>query len=537
MGHFSFPHTRRLNLKIVLWICGMCVLCLVACAGNIPGAVTLTPTPAKGGDGELRVLAVGEPVSLNPNIRADDNAFNVAQNVYNKLVTLDPDYRVIPDLAETWDASEDGLTYTFQLAKNVRWHDGKPFTSADVKWTLEALKQSQTAGVEIANRIAAIETPNDHTVVVRLQQVWSPLIPTLAWYGAFILPKHIYEGSEWTKSPANEKPIGTGPFKFGEWVKGDHITLEANRDYFKRGPFLTKVTYRLLKDTSVAGDLLARNQVDYILVRPPLESIRDLQASPDVRVKTFSQPSRYYMGFNLRRKPFGDLRVRQALSMAVDRPLLVDRAVLGYGIPGFGMYTPAIPWAFNPDARAPGLDLAAAEKLLDQAGLTRDASGVRAKWTFIAFNMSPFKETALAVQQDVARVGITLDLISVATSDWNTRVYTAKDFDLALANGSQGPDPDNLNVRFGSKGTSQFMGYANPDLDATLAEGARLTKLDERARAYFRAQDLLARDLPALPLMEAIQFIIYRANVSGLPQVEARGLVTFQNYSLVRLNK
>jgi len=516
------------GLGLVVWLST-----LSACASSPPA----TPTPRKGGDGEFRVTLFTEPVSLNPNLRSDDGAFSVAQNVFNKLLTLDADYRVLPDLAETWDVSADGLTYTFRLAKNVRWHDGKPFTSADVQWTLTALAQSQASSVEIAKHIAALDTPDANTLVVRLKQVWSPFIPTLAWYGTFILPKHIYENSDWTKNPANDKPIGTGPFQFVEWVKGDHITLAANPAYFKRGPFLDKVTYRVLKDTNIVGDLIARGESEYTLARPAYERIRELQTSPHVVVKTFPHPARYYIGFNLRRKPFDDLRVRQAVSMALDRPSIVDRAVFGYGIPAFGFYTPAIPWAFNANALAPGYDVAAAEKLLEQAGLPRNANGVRATWSFVTFNAAPFKELATAMQQDLRKAGIELDLVLLAPNDFNPRVFGEKNFDLALANGSQGPDPENLSFRAGSKGNYQFMGWANAELDAALEEGARLTKLDERARAYFRAQDVLARELPFLPVMENVQFIIYHPKVSGLPQVQARGLVTFQDYSLVRLAK
>lgn len=515
-------------------VCFVVLLCVTtACVGNF----FPTPMPPKGGDGEFRVTLFTEPVSLNPNLRSDDGAFSVAQNIYNKLITLDADYRVIPDLAETWDVSADGLAYTFRLAKNVRWHDGKPFTSADVQWSLTALAQSQTSGTEVANRLAAIETPDVNTVVVRLKQVWAPFIPALAWYGTFILPKHIYENTDWTKNPANEQPIGTGPFKFVEWVKGDHITLAANPAYFKRGPYLDKVTYRVLKDTAVVGDMIARGEAEYTLARPAYERIPELLNLPHLVVKTFPHPARYYFGFNLRRKPFDDLRVRQAVSMALDRPAIVDRAVRGYGIPAFGFYTPAVSWAFNAEARAPEYAVASAEKLLDQAGLVRAANGMRATWSFLTLNAAPFKELAVAIQQDLRRVGIALDLVFLSSPEWNARVLNQKEFDLAMTNGSQGPDPDNLSYRFGAKGVQQFMGYVNPELDAALEDGARVTNLQDRARAYHRAQTILARDLAFLPVMENIQFIIYAAKVTGLPQIEARGLVTFQDYSLVRLKK
>ena len=257
MRHFPRFGSSMCRLLIVL-VCCAAFLALAACATPAP---TPTPTPEpKGGGGEFRVVLNADPQSLNPNLRTDDNAFAVSQSLYNKLVTLDADYRVISDLATRWDISTDGLSYTFYLAKNVQWHDGQPFTSADVKWTFEMIAREKGYAKELANRIASIETPDATTVVMRLKGSYAPFVSTLAWYGTFILPKHIYEGSDWTKNPANEKPVGTGPFKFVEWVKGDHIAAVVNKEYFKRGPFLDQVTWRF-QTSALSGPEIGRAHV------------------------------------------------------------------------------------------------------------------------------------------------------------------------------------------------------------------------------------------------------------------------------------
>jgi len=513
-----------------------CIVLVLALAACTPSLAQPTPEP-KGGGGEFRVVLQAEPVSLNPNLRSDDAAFTVAQNLYNKLVTLDADYRVIPDLAETWKVSADGLTYTFNLARAVRWHDGKAFTSADVKWTFETIASGKGIAQGTASRIASIETPNANTVVIRLKEAWAPFLPTIAWYGTFILPRHIYDGTDWSKNPANEKPVGTGPFMFVEWVKGERIALQANRDYFRRGPYLDRLTYRLLKDPSQGIDLLVKGEVDYTLARPAQERIPELQRTPGVHVRTFPHTARYYIGFNLRRKPLDDVRVRRAINMAIDRQAVVDRALLGYGAPALGFYTPAIPWAYNANARAPDYDLVGAEALLDQAGVQRGPAGVRLSLSFLVVNVSPFKEIAQVVAEQLRQAGLEARTVILASAEWNARVFQQQDFDLALTDGTWGPDPDNLSLRFGSQGANQFMGYASAEFDAAVAEGGRRTALKERADAYFRAQEILARDLPLAPLAEFVQVIPSRDNVSGLPQVEARGLVTFNNYSLVRIRR
>jgi peptide/nickel transport system substrate-binding protein len=515
-----------------------CLLFALALAVCLSACAAPAKPEAKGGGGEFRVVLASEPQSLNPDLRVDDAAFTVAQSLYNKLVTLDADYRVIPDLAEKWEVSDDGLLYTFHLAKNVKWHDGQPLSSADVKWTFETLARDKGVAQETAAKVADIQTPDATTVVMRLKEPWSPFIPTVAWYGAFILPKHIYEGSDWTQNPANDKPVGTGPFKFVEWVKGDHITLAAYKDYFRRGPFLDQITYRLFKDPSaMALDLLPKGEVEYTLARPAFERIPELKRAAGIKVQTFPHPARYYIGFNLRRKPWDDLRVRQAVNMAINRSILVERALLGYGSPGLGLYTPAVDWAFNAKAQAPAFDAAGAEMLLDQAGLIRGPDGTRCKLTLVTANASPYKDVAQAAQEQLRAVGFEAELVLLTPPDYTKRVNQEQNFDLALTDGSWGPDPENLNTRFGSNGANQFMGYASAEFDAAVAQGARQTKLADRAQAYFRAQEILARDLPLAPLAEYAQLLVYRDTVTGLPQMEARGLVTFNDYSLVRVKR
>jgi len=511
---------------------------LAACAAPAPTPVP-TPTPEpKGGGGEFRVVLAIEPISLNPNLRSDDYAFYVAQNIYNKLATLDADYRVIPDLATRWDISPDGLTYTFHLAPNVKWHDGQPFTSADVKWTFETITRDKVGyAQELANRIASIETPDATTVVMRLKEPYAPFVPSLAWYGTFILPKHIFEGSDVTKNPANEKPIGTGPFKFVEWVKGDHITAVANTEYFKRGPFLDQVTWRFQKPTALAPDLVVKGQVDYAQASPPRERVAELQKTPGVQVKTYASTNRYYVGINVRRKPLDDVRVRKAINLAMDRSAILSRAFAGLGTPGIGMYTPGIPWAYNPNAQVPAYAPASAEKLLDDAGVTRGADGLRFRALIITFNSSPFKETAQIVQEMLRAVGIDSALALLASADFERRAYQEKDFDLVVYDGTFGPDPENLSLRFGSSSSVALTGYSSAEFDAAVAEGARQARLDDRAKAYWRAQEILARDLPLAPLVDPAFIVLSRDNVTGLGYNEARGLVTFQDYSLVRVKK
>ena len=174
-------------------------------------------------------------------MESDDPATTVNHNVFNKLVTMNYDYEICPDLAKEWTISEDGLTYTFYLHEGVKWHDGVPFTSEDVKFTIEAVLENNGRMAAEWGAIEEVECPDENTVILHLSRPDSALLGFLAWYACQIIPKHIYEGTDWTTNPANQAPIGTGPFKFVAWNQGVSIELEANEDYFLGRPYVDKL--------------------------------------------------------------------------------------------------------------------------------------------------------------------------------------------------------------------------------------------------------------------------------------------------------
>lgn len=488
----------------------------------------------KGGGGTFRVVLPAEPQTLDPNSPTDEIALLLAPNLYNRLVALDADSQLLPDLAESWDIGEGGLVYTFRLRQGVRWHDGQPFTAGDVRWTFERLKGRPSLAAEAIRRIASIATPDDGTVVVRLAEPWAPFLTTLGWNGVYILPRHL-AGTD--PSSPDWQPVGTGPFKLEERVRGRSLSLEANRAYFKPGPALDRVTYLFEPDSDRGPALLTSGAADYLVVRPGLDLLPALARDPQLRVLTAPGDSRSYLAFNLRRDPLTDRRVREAVNRALDRTALVERAYHGYGVPGYGFYTPAVSWAYNPRALAPAFDPGKARELLDAAGLLPGPRGVRLEPELITPDFSVQLETAREVRRQLAAVGIAVRIEVLPFQQWLERITQRHDFDLTLVGGNHGPDPENLNARFGARGSSQIMGYESSELEAALAEGARLPDLARRARAYLRAQEILARDLPIAPLAEIVRVTVCRKAVTGLPQAEARGLVPAHDYSLVRLNE
>ena len=284
-------------------------------------------------------------------------------------------------------------------------------------------------------------------------------------------------------------------------------------------------------------ELMLAGKADYAVARPAIALLPRLARDERLRISIIPSDGRYYMAFNLRRKPFDDPRVREAINRALDRPALLERALQGYGAPGYGFYTPAVAWAYDPNAQAPELDRERARALLDAAGLRPDGRGIRLEPVLLCPALGAFKDLAREVVAQLREVGIAARLETVEIRQWMERAVQRHDFDLTMIGGNQGPDPENLNVRFGSRGTSQIMGYHNPEIDAALAEGARTVDLARRARAYFRVQEILARDLPIAPLAESVNIVLCRREVTGLARLEARGLVPEGELSLVRVRR
>lgn len=486
----------------------------------------------KGGDGTLRMSLAGEPASLNPNLRIDGGpdefALILGQNLFGKLISLTADGTILPDLATRWEESDDGVTYTFHLRDGVRWHDGRPFTAEDVRATLARVR-AESSNRDLAAHIASVDVLDERTVKVQLTSRWAAFIPSLAWYGAAILPAHVYASGAWRDHPANAQPVGTGPFRFKQWDRGLRIVLEKNDEYYGPGPYVDSLEYLIVQSPEAGVPMLLDGRVDLLLSRPAPDRVHELSRAKGIRVTTAPGDGRTYIGFNLRRPVFADLRARRAVSLAIDRRALIDRALFGFGAPAVGFYTPAVAWAYNGDARAPQFDLPAAKRLF-QAAVPASFSA-----TLVIPGTTSMRYVADEIARQLGNAGLSVNIAVTRPREYFRRLMDAHDFDLALMSGSQGPDPDNMSTRFSSGGSQQFMGYSSAQMDAELSRGGAQTDVLMRTQAYHRAQELLAADLPIVPLAESIRVSVCRDRLRGLPSEDARGLVPDFTFNLVRL--
>jgi peptide/nickel transport system substrate-binding protein len=457
-------------------------------------------------------------------------------------VTYDRNFKVLPVLATSWDMSQDGLTITFKLRQGVTWHDGKPFTSADVQFSfMEILKKFHARGKATFANLTAVETPDPYTAVFKLSETSPYLMRALAGAESPIVPKHVYEGSDPLKNPANNKPIGTGPFKFGELVRGSHLVLVRNDNYWDKGkPYLDRLIVRFMSDGASRAAALESGEIQYgAQYVVPLSDVARLKQNPELVVSTDGweyNTSVNYFEFNLRKPLWQDVRVRRAMAHATDKKFVVDNIWQGYATPADGPITDKQADFHTKDVPQYAFDLNKAAQLLDEAGYPKKANGIRFTTTI---DYSPsgdtFKQTAEILKQNLAKIGVDATIRAQDGPTYLRRVWTDYDFDMNLFSVSNIADPViGIQRLYWSqaiqKGVpySNGSGYSNPDMDRLLMSGQVENDPAKRKQIYHDMQKLEMTDLPNYPVVYMKWFSIYNKAVKGL---NATALGLYDNFA------
>jgi peptide/nickel transport system substrate-binding protein len=460
----------------------------------------------------------------------------VSTKIFESLLEYKgPQLQPIPGLAQSWTTAPDGKTHTFKLRNDVKWHDGKPFTSADVKFSVEKLiAPYHSRGKVYWGELEAVETPDAHTVVFKLKKPVPYFLKAFQPSESPMLPKHLLEAIDTSDAKAvrqaefMQKPVGTGPFMFKEWKKGSHITLERNPNYWKKDrPYLDQVIFRVIPDGAARAIALETGELDLA----PMNAVPQADIARLAKLKHIQLSNEgaeglgplLWLEVNLREKPLADKRVRQAISMALDRKKVVDIIWYGQGKPATGPIVSANPW-YDKRLKPFEYNPKKANQLLDEAGYKRGAGGIRFKMKqhFTPYGES-FVRLAEYTKNELGKLGIEVETQSADMGGWLKAVYTDWSYDMTNNFTHNYSDPAigtqrafvSSNIRKGASFTNS-MGYRNARVDELFEQSA--IEIDEKKRAAQLAeiQQILRDELPVIFLVEIAYSHLFNKRVHGI---------------------
>jgi peptide/nickel transport system substrate-binding protein len=444
-----------------------------------------------------------EPSGLDPTIAAPVAIREVTwANLFETLVKLDESGHIQPLLAKSWTVSPDGLTYTFQLQTGAKFHDGTPFTSADVKFSFDRARAptSTNAQKQIFAPIEAVETPDPATAIIRLKQPSGNFLYYLAWGDASIV-------SPGTAEANRANPVGTGPFRFRTWARGDRVELVRNPDYWGEKPKLETVTFRFIGDPQAQVAALRAGDLDAFPNLAAPELFADLQKDKRFTAIAGNTEGEIVAGMNNARKPFDDVRVRRALMHAIDRKALVEGAFSGIGQPIGSHFSPNHPAFVDTSGVLPS-DPAKAKALLKEAGYEKGLS-----FTIKSPQMAYAARSAELMAAMFEEVGVEAKIVPTEfPAKWIEDVFKAKNYDMTIVAHAEPLDID-IYAR-----PTYYFSYKNERFNTLMAEVAATADEAARNAKYQEAERILAEDVPALFLFQLPKLGVWDARLKGLWQ-------------------
>lgn len=488
------------------------VAALAACSssgGSPAGSSTSAGEPQAGGD--LVLARADDVTSLIPSVPTDNASIWTMEEIYSTLAVPSEDGKtVLPSLATSWKQSSDKLSWTFNLRKDAKFSDGNPVTAGDVKFSIQQNQKPDAPFAFIDEIISKIDTPNDHTVVIHTKKPWAPLPADMALYANSVVPKD-YGGK--TQQQFDKNPVGSGPFKFASWSKGSSLKLVKNPHYWdKKVPYLDSVTFTVVPDGNTRGTQLASNQIQ-INQAPAYSSIKALQAQSNVKVTAFPSSEVDYFAMNTTHKPFDDLSVRKAISLAIDKQAILKAVLYGHGQVA-GAYLSPVTWAHDSTIKPVQADVAAAKAALAKSSAP---NGFSTSITVASGDQDASTEAQL-IQSDLAKIGIKVKINTIDPAAVVTARH-AGNFDLLLGLYTTDiVDPDEI-ARFA--GTYDggvhtiYTGFKSAKMDKLAEKASSVSSQSERKKAYDQMQQIIADQVPYIPLYYAPGVFSYSNKVQG----------------------
>jgi peptide/nickel transport system substrate-binding protein len=460
------------------------------------------------------MIIESSPVNLDPRVSTDAQGQRIDELLFDPLVTKDDRFNIKPAVAESWD-QPDPQTYVFHLRREIRFHDGRPLTARDAKWTLDTMRNGSLITLKGATfkLVDRVETPDDYTLVIHTSEPFAPLLWNLT-SGAFgIVP----EGSG---KDFNRHPIGSGPFKFVSMSTDSEVVIDRNDDYWGEHAHVARVRFNVVPDTTTRALELRKGSADIAINALTADIVGTLKHDRNLVILQQPGTSLQYLAFNLRDPIVKDVRVRQALALAMDRQpvqhyLFDDTVRLADSL------LPQQHWAYSGEVAHYPHDPIRANALLDAAGYPRGAGGIRFHLTMKTSTEETTRLLAASLQQQLREVGIALDIRSYEFATFYSDVLKGN-FQLYSLRwvGYSNQDPDIFEDAFHSASFPPRRAnrgrYSNPRVDQLIDEGRRTTDQHKRRQIYAEVQRILAEDLPYINLWYFDNVLVHTTRVRNL---------------------
>jgi peptide/nickel transport system substrate-binding protein len=467
-----------------------------------------------------------------PCTTVDEGSRWLSVNIFIGLIQYDWDLNPVPWAAKSWEMAPNGLSYTFHLVENASWSDGVPFTSADVKFSYEeAVGKYHPRGKVTMSNVDHVDTPDNHTAVFIMKNLFPPFMAYMEASNGGIIPKHIYQGLNLLNdTKVFEPPVGMGPYLFEEWVRGDHITLVKNPNYFVTGkPYFDKIIAKVIP--SEQGRIIALEAGEIDLLHGSLVPYSEVQRLEGLGFKSTTHGSEIpvlaEIFFNLHNMSSynitNNIKVRQAIAYAINNTQLNEQVIYGTGIPAISQYPSLLGNWQNKNVPRYATNLTKANQLLDEAGYPRGSDNKRFKISLVTrAGLRSIDQYMQVIASMLDKVGIDLELRSLETQTAAEVAWTRWECDMHLEFCTSGPDPAVAIDRFfhGKYSNSKTAwqggsGYNNTQVNALLDQGAQEVNGTIRKQLYDQVQIILMTELPTFPVVETTYVTMYSAKLNG----------------------